>query len=52
MTREEQKIRVKVDKIKGLSSVMYSIRNGRVISQTKPKEVGVFLGEERVVDFK
>lgn len=31
---------------------MYSIRKGRVVSQTKPKEVRIFLGEEKVVDFK
>jgi cytosine deaminase len=40
------------DVIRLQASVMYSIRNGRVISQTKPKEVKVFLGEEKVVDFK
>lgn len=40
------------DVIRLQASVMYSIRNGRVISQTKPKEVRVFLGEEKLVDFK
>jgi len=40
------------DVVRLQASVMYSIRNGRVISETKPKEVKVFLSEEKVVNFK
>jgi len=40
------------DVVRLQASVMYSIRNGRVISETKPKEVKVFLSKEKVVNFK
>lgn len=40
------------DVVRLQANVMYSIRNGKVISETKPKEVKVYLSEEKTVDFK